>query len=114
MAAVDWTLAPALITDAAPGVTPSTDPNIDNALDIGIYRRVFITVDTTGGTDPYVDIDIWVWNSTRFVVTGETYRLEPGVVNLVSLDGGVRAAFVATAGGTAAPTAWALNVGGQR
>ena len=114
MAAVDWTLAPALVTNAAPGVAPDTDPNITNAVDVGIYRRIYITVDTTGGTDPYVDVDIWVWNTTRFVSTGEAYRLEPGITNLVPLDGGVRVAFVATPGGTVAPPTWALNVGGQR
>lgn len=111
MAAIVWVETPLLDT-GTPGTTPDADSDIDNAFDAAAYRNIWITADTTGGTNPSLTMTVWLWNSSRFVKTGGVYNLEPGVANLVRLDGGGLVAFEIVVNG--GPSAWALNVGGQR
>lgn len=112
MAEIEWIETPLVDESSVLIDPPSTTRDIVNSFDATAYKNVYLTADVTGGTNPSLSVEIWLWNGTRYVRTGDDPVLEPGVANLARLDGGGYIAVVPTASG--APTTWDLNVGAQR
>jgi len=112
MAEIVWIETPLVDQTDEPVDTPGSTLDIDSNVDASAYASMWLTADTTGGTTPSLTVTLWLWNGTRYVTTGDVFPLRPGADNLARHDGGGVFAYQVAVSGS--PTAWALNIGGQR
>lgn len=107
MSSITWT--DDLATDVAPGSSPSTTRDITNSINGESYDAVCFTFSPTGGTDPTAELELYIWDGTQYVRTGDSWVLNPAARNYLEIPARTYMAFDVTVSG--APTPWAVKYG---